>query len=367
MTIRIFNPEHDIALAANTECFSPPHAGRQLRSDLSYLPALWAEEGDIVIVDDIDAAESAYRKVATQRKPRVEFCTLMQIPSIIKDCPDAFLDVWGWDSSIRFQLLSNGTPKDLLPDPEWIKQLRILSGRQTTVSIIPSLRKDIESITCGESRYITDAEVVKSTLLKKSSNFVVKSPWSSSGRGVRYFCNDGHNINMENSFRWIDNVTKQQGGVMMEPYYRKVKDFAMEFSFVDGKVSYLGLSLFDTQNGAYTGNLLATEQEKINILANYLDPQLLINIRQRIESLMESTLQPLATSRFPLFFGLDMMIVARDNAEGFLLHPCVEINLRRNMGLLALAISPDVPEHQSLMRISYENKKYRFKIEQIFK
>ena len=59
MTIRIFNPEHDIALASNMERFTAPHAGRQLRSDLCYLPALWSNDGDVVIVDDIDFAESA--------------------------------------------------------------------------------------------------------------------------------------------------------------------------------------------------------------------------------------------------------------------------------------------------------------------
>ena len=50
-TLHIFNPEHDIALASNMERFTAPHAGRQLRGDLGYLPAFWAEEGDVVIVD----------------------------------------------------------------------------------------------------------------------------------------------------------------------------------------------------------------------------------------------------------------------------------------------------------------------------
>ena len=32
--LQIFNPEHDIALAANLSNFTAPHAGRQLRHDL---------------------------------------------------------------------------------------------------------------------------------------------------------------------------------------------------------------------------------------------------------------------------------------------------------------------------------------------
>ena len=53
MTIRIFNPDHDLALAANQERFTPPHAGRQLRNDLSFLPTLWSDDGDIVVVEDV--------------------------------------------------------------------------------------------------------------------------------------------------------------------------------------------------------------------------------------------------------------------------------------------------------------------------
>lgn len=42
MILHIFNPEHDVALSYDNKYFTPPHAGRQLRYDLDYLPALWA-------------------------------------------------------------------------------------------------------------------------------------------------------------------------------------------------------------------------------------------------------------------------------------------------------------------------------------
>ena len=47
MTLHIFNPEHDIALASGLANFTAPHAGRQLRHDLGFLPAIWAQEGDV--------------------------------------------------------------------------------------------------------------------------------------------------------------------------------------------------------------------------------------------------------------------------------------------------------------------------------
>ena len=46
MTLHVFNPEHDIALAYDNKYFTAPHAGRQLRNDLDYLPVLWAAEGE---------------------------------------------------------------------------------------------------------------------------------------------------------------------------------------------------------------------------------------------------------------------------------------------------------------------------------
>ena len=63
MKLHIFNPEHDIALAANQPRFTAPHAGRQLRADLGFLPALWADDGDLVLVDDVEAALEWVRHV----------------------------------------------------------------------------------------------------------------------------------------------------------------------------------------------------------------------------------------------------------------------------------------------------------------
>ena len=64
MTLHIFNPEHDIALASGLANFTAPHAGRQLRHDLGFLPAIWAKEGDVVLVDDAEQAARSWRKLA---------------------------------------------------------------------------------------------------------------------------------------------------------------------------------------------------------------------------------------------------------------------------------------------------------------
>jgi hypothetical protein len=361
MTIRIFNPEHDIALASNMERFTAPHAGRQLRSDLGYLPAFWADEGDVVIVDDIDFSESAYRRAKAERKPKVEFCTMEQIAHVLNSsaiAPD--IDLWGWDLAIRFQLAKAGVSEERLPSKDAVYELRRLSGRQCTTDILKKVRTDIESNTCGESLYLTDYKLFCDAI--QSKKVVVKAPWSSSGRGVRYFIEDEL---PKNSLNWASNVIQQQGGVMVEPLYNKVKDFGMEFRrCADGSVKYLGLSLFHTLNGAYTGNLLATENVKREMLSKYISLDLLDEVTSRLERELTVLFSSLPSEK-PLRsinLGVDMMIVTKDDCDGFLLHPCVEINLRRTMGHVALALSPTDDVKEGAMAINYESKRYHLRL-----
>ena len=52
MKVYLFNPGHDIALAAHQKYVTLPHAARQLQTDLAFLPVLWASKGDLVLVED---------------------------------------------------------------------------------------------------------------------------------------------------------------------------------------------------------------------------------------------------------------------------------------------------------------------------
>ena len=58
---------------------------------------------------------------------------------------------------------------------------------------------------------------------------------------------------------------------------------------------------------------------------------MLQQIRQQIMSWM-----PLFYAGYEGLFGVDMMIVHSDEAQKYVLHPCVEVNLRRTMGHVAL-------------------------------
>lgn len=346
-TLHIFNPEHDIALAANLSNFTAPHAGRLLRHDLGYLPAIWAAPDDYVLVDNVEDVQTAFSRLMHRRFPGfVEKRQLARL-SVSR------VEPWGWDLALRNFLLRCGVSPEVLPSEQQIAVIRDLSHRKTAVALLCQLAFEG---TVGESVMLESPEAVAQQV-QQWGRVVVKAPWSSSGRGIRFF----DRMLDDHQQRWLGNVLAHQGSVIMEPYYNKVKDFAMEFhSDGCGSVTCLGLSLFHTSNGTYTGNVLASEEEKREMLSRYLSIDLLDAVQSDVCRILGSVFQ----DRYQGPFGVDMMIVnGKLSNSKFLLHPCVEINLRRTMGHVALALSELCPSDR-VMRIDYVDNTYRLKIQQ---
>lgn len=349
MKLHIFNPEHDIVLATNVGQFTAPHAARELRGDLGFLPALWADEGDAVLVDDVMKATSALRHL---RKYAAD--VLLVSPSDLAASP--FLaqcepQVWGWDNAVVAQLRRTGMSEGL-PTDEQLEEIRRLSSRTWAAShLLPALRNAVAGTT-GEATVLTSFSEQDFVSLIP---FVLKAPWSSSGRGIRYVQTLEQ---LNRNATWARRVIARQGGIMLEPYYNKVSDFAMEYEVTaNGEVVYRGLSLFRTQNGAYTGSIIATEEAKDEMLSRYVTSQQLEAVRQTVADILAPVLRGVYAGPF----GIDMMVVAREGVSGFLLHPCIELNLRRTMGHVALSLPCDATMPQRLMRICYSGN-YRLQV-----
>ncbi|MBR1389312.1 MAG: hypothetical protein IJ569_06815 [Prevotella sp.] len=340
MVLHVFNPEHDLALAANLSNFTAPHAGRQLHGNLCWIPAIWAKAGELVLVDDVEEAQTAYRRLlhccfdGFVEKRQLERLDIDHVKS------------WGWDLALRAFLLRYGVKPEACATEADIATIRELSHRRTAVSVLSRIQREG---TTGESMLACSIpEIVE--LRQRWGKIVVKAPWSSSGRGIRFI--GGEIDSYQNG--WLQNVIRRQGSVVVEPFYNKVKDFAMEFEIDEsGKISCLGLSLFHTSNGAYTGNILAHEEEKREMISRYVSTELLDAVQQDIILSAGDIFQ----GNYKGPFGVDMMIVARPDGNGFLLHPCVEINLRRTMGHVALSLTG-----KGVMQVTYTDNHYKLKI-----
>ena len=353
MTLHIFNPEHDIALASNLTNFTAPRAARCLRSDLGYIPVLWAEDGDAVLVDDVAYAERLRQDLSKSLNatlPNVRFVT----KALLGNLELSSISPWGWDKALCSELCRNGISLDLYPSQSELEIIRALSHRELGVKLLTELRvlgTVGESIVCHD-----EDDVIR--YLENHKQIVVKAPWSSSGRGVRMVRIGDYESKLS---RWVKNMLKRQGALVAEPYYNKVEDFGMEFfSDGNGALIYSGLSLFKTEQNAYRGNIIASEQVKQSLINHYISMDLLEDIKEKIQVVLGQWLK--CKYKGPL--GVDMMIVKDYLTWGYFLHPCVEVNLRRTMGHVALSLSSIMVDVKKVMQIVADNN-FKLKIQML--
>lgn len=319
----IFNPEHDLALASGETNYMAPASARRMASELALLPMWYAEEGSAVL------APSAYnlgyvKKIQELLGLSVD---LMTEPELAIE-PNLDIRPWGWDVALRKRLSGLGMDEALLPSMEQLDGLREYSHRSKAVSLLPELQ--LNEYFCGESYYLKTQEEWK-TFVEERECCLLKAPLSGSGKGLNW-CKG---IFTPFISGWCTRVAASQGGIIAEPIYNKVEDFAMEFySDGTGEVTFMGYSLFHTgKSGMYEGNRLFSNEAIWKQLSQYIPSKVLTDL----ENCLKYRLSALVGTVYKGYLGVDMMICRFPENEKpvFRIHPCVEINLRMNMGVVA--------------------------------
>lgn len=319
----LFNPEHDLALASGEANYMAPASARRMASELALLPMWYAEEGSAVL------APSAYnldyvKKIQELLGLSVDLITEPEL-AIEQD-----LDIrpWGWDVALRKRLSVLGVDEVLLPSMGQLNDLREYSHRSKAVALLPELQ--LNEYFCGESYYLKTPEEWK-RFVEGRKECLLKAPLSGSGKGLNW-CKG---IFTPFISGWCTRVAASQGGVIAEPIYNKVEDFAMEFySDGAGELTFVGYSLFHTgKSGMYEGNRLLSNEAIRKQLAQYIPSEALMDL----ENCLKYRLSALVGTVYKGYLGVDMMICRFPENEKpvFRIHPCVEINLRMNMGVIA--------------------------------
>lgn len=326
----LFNPSHDDALASGRADYCPTRIVRRMETDLSLLPLWWADPDSVVL---------------TRRKEQaLAFCEdnqvfLPEAHVASFDCAEEVTSIapWGWDAHIVRCLESAGFAPHLLPSSEQLEQLRRLSSRYTSVRVLRLVREQLnDSCFVGESYWVEQGSQLKE-LLNRFGRLMVKAPWSCSGRGVFELAADD-----KRSWDRALSVVRRQGAIEAEPFYERVADFAMEYeSDGMGHVAFRGLSWFGALAGRYVGNCVCSEARAEQEWQRFLPIEILWRTRQELLSVLENEVA--ASYRGPL--GVDIM-VCRDAVDGHLvLHPCIEVNVRHTMGLVAIDLRRLLPQN----------------------
>jgi len=316
MKYHIFNPESDFALALGAQHYCAPRNILRFREDLSLLPIWYADTEDFVIVEgDIPAAW-----IQDIRKELLNGVSWVKNSSQLKKAKIS-LRPWGWNYSFCKEWNVKGVD---------CEKLRELSGRSISITLLSFLKE--QGFTFHEGFVMPEKIVQESDIksfLQQNPSIVLKLPWSSSGKGLKVVENG---ILDELSQKWVANGLLRQGFIMSEKLYQKNTDFAMEFFCGGGECRFVGYSLFQTQKGKYEGNMLMSDkaiEEHLCALGGIRVKPILENLKQWIATFLSQHIGPF----YQGFAGVDMMLVEEGGALH--IHPCVELNLRMNMGCVS--------------------------------
>ena len=272
----VFNPEHDLCLA-NGNCHYVPPA-----SALAFAKAACGIMGVVY--------------------PSAICLPVSRVGEMYRGTDDDQIVPWGWNMTLKYDLLRQGVSKSLLPSDSKLEQWRELQHRTTLLPLQPS------------SRVVTTEAEVES-MLYECSELVLKAPWSGSGRGLRWV--SGRLGDHDKA--WLHKVVREQRCAIAEPRWKVKYDYALEYRVNNGRLTFVGFSLFESTNGVYRFNHLLDDEticRRVGITSAQCD-----ELSQWLE-----------TNVVPYYEGpLGVDCICDDDGQ----HHISEINLRHTMGLIA--------------------------------
>ena len=348
--IHYFNPGHETAVLNASKYYHPPAHITKMQTDLAFLPAWYASEGDFVFMET-----SLPEDFILSCKP-LNFQIKTVTPGDFSENREMFqhsaVDVWGISpQSVHFFEKLNKQWNLSLAIPQWKEEFRFLGSRFASRKILAALLERIPEIEREIlPRFFSGIEEIEQQTVQSHERLLVKSPYSSSGRGLIWLPNEKL---AQSEKQIISGMLKKQRQVSIEKALDKYMDFSMHFEITkQGDIQFMGYSIFQTNSkGAYEKSLLAGQAYLKKQITDLIDADLLIRTRIVLSELIQEIYAPFYTGAI----GIDMLIYQSGNS--CYLHPCVEINMRKSMGYLAIRLTEKYlhPDSQGEFFIEYNH------------
>lgn len=314
----IFNPEHDLCIANGDIHFVPPQSALAFGRDCADI---------IKFMYGLDRNESN------------------------KIMP------WGWNSVLCDRLRKQGVSEELLPSRQTLENIVELSHRSVAHQALEYVaHQDMSELDCSSNHAVglkdggvaimspTYRIAAKSleeveAFVAGHNNVVLKAPLSGSGKGIRFVSG----ALSHSDAGWCSNLIAKHGYVCVEKRYRPLMEFAMLFRCA-AAVEFVGYSLFYTQNGAYRGNVLGSNEFIKSEICRLVPEELLEEVKGKLIDFLKENV----CGRYEGYVGIDQFVcgefygfdesgLAESGPDDRRLwfQPVVEINLRLTMGLIA--------------------------------
>jgi hypothetical protein len=338
--IYLFNPTCEYAVANGYASWQPNRLLQKMEEDLGTIPLFLTRPTDVVLVKKVPPPEflTALEKIGITPPRFIPADEIAGNRQFIAE-PKQRLLPWGWSPAVHRLLtpLKNSCAEDFKKSPvfKWKPKYREIYSKKFALGILKVLLPELPAEKVLPPHLtpkvcLTKAEL-KASLLRWGK-IMVKSPWSSSGRGLQQVTKTPV---VEKVWEKLLGIINEQGYAIAEPLLDKVLDVAFQFELKQGKVSYLGISRFVTDSkGQYQGNFL-------NGWPAGLDATVLHFAESLPELVVEPLIKTIENSLLAKYyegnFGVDTLIF-RDETGNLRVNPCLEINVRQNMGLLSLQL-----------------------------
>ena len=282
--IYIFNPEHDLCIANGDENFVPP------RSAVGFAK------------ENMDLSEFLKRPNKQHRQ----------------------IAPWGWNHSLKKRLINEGVDPSTLPSEEELQFIRTHSRREFALDVHSRLSCVHPQVMGPDYRIAATSIGEIDAFISANGSAVLKSPLSGSGKGIRFV----RERLSESDEGWCRRTLDKQGAVIVERRFEIIKECAMLFECHHEGIDFIGYSLFESRNGAYSRNILASNEEIEDIIAGYIPRDTLTAIREGLTTILSDTL----VGHYEGFLGVDQIVCQADSPA---LVPVSEINLRMTIGLIS--------------------------------
>lgn len=352
-----FNPTCEYAVGNGSPNWQANQLLQKMETDLDLLPMFFATSDDFVLVEN---------KPNPQHLEKLRQLGI-QIPRLLQK-EEAFskpgsllqnlnsLKPWGWSPAAHKYLepFKEFTSESFKKSPvfNWQAEYRDLYSKKYSLRILHRLLTEFPNIHFIEKEQTASVCTQKEDfekLIGSWPNLMIKAPWSSSGRGLQTVTKTPIH---EKVWEKMLGIVKEQGYALAEPLLNKKLDLALEFEIKNQKITFVGISNFTADSrGRYQGNHL-------NGLPASVDANVLEFAQSVPKMVIEPIIRVLETSEiahsYEGYFGVDTLIF-EDKSGKLKINPCLEINLRYNMGLLAIRLEQTLaPALKGMYKIWFE-------------
>jgi hypothetical protein len=339
MTSRLFlfNPTNEMAIANGQVSYMPPAHLQQFESDLASLPWIMGEEHDYILVKNRSGNSLSHLQDLGFKPP-----TLVQSPEDLppRDETQLLFAPWGWSPAVYrlfkpFNHLASIKWKNS-PMAAWQKNRQLIMSRETGYHLLRLIRQlknnnpnDYPHIFLPDMPLvIKQQEDLHKIIQEHPIPSIIKTPWSASGRGLFRIRNQGDDPAKS---RWVHGVLKKQGKIYIEKMLNKVQDVSFQFMIKENETEYLGHNFFYTDPSGQFAGCAVGKPENHHPL--FRDTTIIKDAILQAKNLIQHALEIIKLNTQYLGpAGVDG-IFFEDKKGQLKLQPCLEINLRSNMGL----------------------------------